>query len=210
MYSFGKSLPAAFKVLALSGTLLVPSPNLFASAAQSVAPAPGSLSSPLPVAPEAVPVVDTAPASAPAAESLPAPTPAPHPRAAAGRSAAPQAPNEGELACLARVILYEAGGESRAGQVAVAQVVMNRVRSPRFPDTVCSVIYQPGQFSSIRSYRTPGGARWQRATALAREVMTGSAGPAASALYFHATRVQPAFARARVRVAQIGNHVFYR
>jgi spore germination cell wall hydrolase CwlJ-like protein len=140
-----------------------------------------------------------------AAKAIPSPAPAiaPAPRAAAVGAS--------ELECLAKVVLYESGSEPRAGQLAVAQVVMNRVRSPRFPNTICGVIYQRGQFSAIRSYSPPRGARWNRAMALAREVTSGEAAPVVGrALYFHATRVRPAFARTQTRVAQIGGHVFYR
>lgn len=119
--------------------------------------------------------------------------------------------DERELECMTKVMLYEAGNEGRAGQLAVAHVVMNRVRSPRFPDSVCSVIYQRGQFSSIRSFSHARNARWNRAVALARDVLAGeSESNVGAALYFHATRVQPAYVRSRTRVASIGNHIFYR
>ncbi|HEX8192670.1 MAG TPA: cell wall hydrolase [Allosphingosinicella sp.] len=143
---------------------------------------------------------------APAAKAIPAIEPAP-----ARRAASASAVSSSELDCLAKVVLYEAGSEPRAGQLAVAQVVMNRVRSPRFPNSICGVIYQRGQFSAIRSYSPPRGARWNRALSLAREVISGEAAPVVGrALYFHATRVRPAFARTQTRVAQIGGHVFYR
>ncbi|HEX8643462.1 MAG TPA: cell wall hydrolase [Allosphingosinicella sp.] len=147
-------------------------------------------------------------AAAPTPSSAPAPAAAPRTRPSSAASAA--AP-DAELSCLAKVILYEAGSEPRAGQIAVAQVVMNRVRSPRFPNSICSVIYQRGQFASIRSFSPPRDGRWRRALALAREVRSGSAAPVVgNALYFHATRVRPAFARNHRRVAQIGGHIFYR
>ena len=111
---------------------------------------------------------------------------------------------------MTRVILYEAGSEPRAGQVAVAQVVLNRMRSGRFPSSICGVVYQRGQFSAIRSFNPPRNARWNRAMALARDVLDGHEAVVGEALYFHATRVRPAFVRSRTRVATIGNHVFYR
>jgi spore germination cell wall hydrolase CwlJ-like protein len=153
---------------------------------------------------------------------LPAPVlPAPAPAAVEATAEAEPAPvreaptrtavNERELDCMTRVMLYEAGNEGRAGQLAVAHVVMNRVRSPRFPDSVCSVIYQRGQFSSIRSFSHPRNARWNRAEALARDVMAGeTSSNVGTALYFHATRVRPAYVQNRVRVGTVGNHVFYR
>jgi len=161
-------------------------------------PQPAEVSEPAAAQPAAEP--------APAAKAIPALDPAP-----ARRAASASAVGSAELDCLAKVVLYEAGSEPRAGQLAVAQVVMNRVRSPRFPNTVCGVIYQRGQFAAIRSYSPPRGARWNRAMALAREVTSGEAAPVVGrALYFHASRVRPAFARTQTRVAQIGGHVFYR
>jgi len=156
----------------------------------------------------------------PPSPAVAAPVPPPQPR-----SPAPAEPREdpapvrartasagdadAELTCLARVILYEAGAESRAGQLAVGQVVMNRVRSPRFPNTICAVINQRGQFSAIRSFHPPRNARWNRALAIARQARDGARAPGiGNALFFHAAHV-PAF-RGRSRVARLGNHVFYR
>jgi spore germination cell wall hydrolase CwlJ-like protein len=177
-----------------------------------VAPLRASFSIPSPQiqAPAAAaPVTQAQPAAAdpsPAAVRAAAPAAAEE-RAPARRSASGAA--DSELTCLARVILYEAGAESRAGQLAVAQVVMNRVRSPRFPNTICAVINQRGQFSAIRSFHPPRNARWNRALALAREARDGARAPGiGNALFFHAAHV-PAF-RGRNRVARLGNHVFYR
>lgn len=167
---------------------------------------PASPPAPMPQPAEVSEPAAQAAEPAPAAKAIPAIAPAP-----ARRAASASAVSSSELECLAKVVLYEAGSEPRAGQLAVAQVVMNRVRSPRFPNTICGVIYQRGQFASIRSYSPPRGARWNRAMALAREVTSGEAAPVVGrALYFHAARVRPAFARTQTRVAQIGGHVFYR
>jgi spore germination cell wall hydrolase CwlJ-like protein len=202
MFAYGKTLTAVLGAAALSGTLLVPSSRLLASPAPLVAaaelPSPDQIISPAPVALPAS-QVEVAPVA-------PKPT-----RAVETAEPAQASVSDRELNCMTKVVLYEAGAESRAGQVAVAQVVMNRAKSGRFPRTVCGVIYQPGQFSSIRSFKAPGGARWHRAEALARSVMTGDENSGVgSALYFHATRVSPAYVRSRTRVATIGNHVFYR
>lgn len=202
MFSRGKFLTATLSAAALAGTLMVPASNLLASPAPKAAviEAPALPAAPAPQAVAAAPVqqaivqapVEAAPAAPEADETE-----------AVSVSAR-------ELECLTKVILYEAGAESRAGQVAVAQVVMNRVESPRFPDTICGVVYQPGQFSAIRSFNPPRNARWNRAMALARDVLDGHEAMVGEALYFHATRVRPAFVRSRTRVATIGNHVFYR
>jgi spore germination cell wall hydrolase CwlJ-like protein len=201
MFSYGKTLTVVLGAAALSGTTLVPSSRLLAS------PAPVAAAAEAPAPVQILPAAPAAPAlPAPQAEAAPVQaTPA------VVKDEAQASISDRELDCMTKVILYEAGAESRAGQVAVAQVVMNRAKSGRFPKTVCGVIYQPGQFSSIRSYKAPGGARWNRAEAIAREVMTGEAESAVGkALYFHATRVSPAYVRSRTRVATIGNHVFYR
>ncbi|MEA3017642.1 MAG: hypothetical protein QOI38_2364 [Sphingomonadales bacterium] len=146
----------------------------------------------------AAPAIASAPVAAPTAPIEPV-----------RRAAAPAEASDAELNCLARVILYEAGAESRAGQLAVAQVVMNRTRSGRFPRTICGVINQRGQFSAIRSYRAPGGARWASALRVAREARSGGrVASVGNALFFHARHVRPF--RGRTRVAQLGGHVFYR
>ena len=203
MFLNGKFLPAVLGAAALSGTLLVPSSRIYA------APAPQAQPAASPLIPATVP---EAPQQAVLRqEAQPAP-PAP---AASSDSEAPESADDEadisdrELDCLTKVILYESGGESRAGQLAVADVVLNRVRSPRFPNSICGVIYQRGQFSSIRSFNPPRNARWQRAKAVALDALDDGS-TVGRALYFHATSVRPAYVKSRARVARIGNHIFYR
>jgi len=210
MFSRGKVLTATLGAAALSGTLFVPASNLLASPAPAAVieapslpqldPAPAQ---PAPVAAPAQPATEAEAPAAPAASARPEAPVAPR----AERTASV---GDRELECMTRVILYEAGSEPRAGQVAVAQVVLNRMRSGRFPRTICGVIHQRGQFSAIRSFNPPRNARWNRAMALARDVIDGHAPVVGNALYFHAARVRPAFASTRARVARIGNHIFYR
>lgn len=115
--------------------------------------------------------------------------------------------------CLASAVYFEAKGEPLDGQLAVAQVILNRARSGRFPSSVCGVIFQPGQFSFVRGNAFPAIARngrhWLQAVAIAKiasnELWDSSAG---GALYFHARRVVPGWKLNRI--ATIGNHVFYR
>jgi N-acetylmuramoyl-L-alanine amidase len=57
-----------------------------------------------------------------------------------------------ETECMAKVVRYEAGNQSRTGQEAIAKVVLNRTKSGRFPKTICGVVYQPGQFHKIASF----------------------------------------------------------
>ena len=127
-----------------------------------------------------------------------------------------------DLACLARNVYHEARGEPFAGQVAVAEVTLNRVASPRFPDTICDVVYEKrfdsrrnrlvGAFSwtELDDLGRPGGAAWRRARRAASIVYDAQQeATVAGALFYHADRIEPAWAGKKVRVAQIGAHVFY-
>ncbi|MFN4176627.1 cell wall hydrolase [Phenylobacterium sp.] len=133
------------------------------------------------------------------------------------RGAAPTAARE--LDCLTQAVYYEARGESSRGQFAVAQVVMNRVKHPAFPKTVCGVVFQGAgrrgcQFSfacdgSMRGRREA--AAWDRARKVAGRVLAGAAiADIGSATHFHTTAVAPAWGPQMRRVAQVGMHVFYR
>ncbi|MBV8687859.1 MAG: cell wall hydrolase [Alphaproteobacteria bacterium] len=153
----------------------------------------------------------------PDAETAPAATPAPAaPATLAGlvSAHASSAPRDAEEACIAGAVYFEAKGEPLKGQLSVAEVIINRARSGRFPATACGVVRQRGQFSFIRGGGFPpiarGSAAWRTAVAIAR-VARGklAAGGAPKALFFHARRVAPSW-RGVTRVASIGNHVFYR
>ena len=117
-----------------------------------------------------------------------------------------------DLSCMAGAVYFEAKGEPLSGQLAVAEVILNRARSGRFPKSICSVVKQPGQFSFVRRGRIPviaGNQAYRTAVAVARVAMTDAwDSPAADAMYFHARRVSPGWHR--IKVAAIGNHVFYR
>ncbi|WP_184156736.1 cell wall hydrolase [Sphingobium lignivorans] len=115
--------------------------------------------------------------------------------------------------CLATAIYYEARSESLSGQLAVANVVLQRAKSGRFPTSLCGVVTQPGQFSFVRSGRLPDAPetapQWRTAKAIAEIAMEGSwENPVQGALFFHSTRVQPGWNRAKL--TRIGGHVFYR
>lgn len=119
-----------------------------------------------------------------------------------------------EHECLAGAVYFESKGESLQGQLSVAEVVLNRSRSGRFPASICGVVTQRSQFSFIRGGRFPPIARstaaWRKAVAIAHIAMRDLAdGPAPRALFFHATRVSPGW-RGLTRVATVGNHIFYR
>lgn len=116
--------------------------------------------------------------------------------------------NEKEVNCLARVIYSEARGEPIKGQMAVAIVTVNRTRHNNFPNDICSVIYQPGQYSDIRRLRVKNKESWQRAKNIAYHVLNDYDNlKSFKALYFHNTSVSPNWKRKRI--AKIGNHVFY-
>jgi len=125
-----------------------------------------------------------------------------------------------ELECLADAIYYEARGETPSGQAAVAQVVMNRVRHPAFPKSICGVVFQGAyhrtgcQFSfacdgSMRHARDVGA--WNRARKIAARALAGDiANQVGSATHFHTTSVSPVWGPRLMRVAQVGMHIFYR
>lgn len=115
--------------------------------------------------------------------------------------------------CLANAIYFESNGEPLAGQLAVAEVIINRARSGRFASTLCGVITQRSQFSFVRGGRIPQAPRtsagWRNAVAIAHIAIDDLAdSPVSTALFFHARRVSPGW-RLR-RLASVGNHVFYR
>jgi spore germination cell wall hydrolase CwlJ-like protein len=120
---------------------------------------------------------------------------------------------DSEMECLAGAIYFESKGEPLVGQLAVAEVIINRSQSGRYPRTLCGVVKQPSQFSFVRGGRIPAiprdSAHWRKAVAIAHIAMQDLAdSPAPKALSFHATHVSPNWNMKRV--ARVGNHVFYR
>jgi spore germination cell wall hydrolase CwlJ-like protein len=118
-----------------------------------------------------------------------------------------------ERECLATAIYFESKSEPLAGQLAVGEVLANRVRSGRFASSYCGVVMQPGQFSFIRNHALPSVPRhslqWKNAVAIATIVDAGlKSSDAPRALFFHARSVSPGWHA--TRVATIGNHVFFR
>jgi len=118
-----------------------------------------------------------------------------------------------EHECLAGAVYFESKGEPLEGQLAVAEVVLNRAASGRFPPSVCSVVFQPGQFSFVRGGTMPTIRRdspaWQEAVAvssIARDRLWKDVVP--NAMYFHAARISTSWGKQRV--ARLGHHIFYR
>lgn len=125
------------------------------------------------------------------------------------------APLDAELRCLAGAVYFEARGEPLAGQLAVAQVIINRSEDRRFPRTYCGVVAQPGQFSFMRGRQMPqvreGTAAWKRAIAVAQIAHRGMwDSEAGDAVFFHARYVRPGWSHTKTRLAQIDTHIFYR
>ena len=126
-----------------------------------------------------------------------------------------------EQQCLASGIYFEARGESARGQAAVAQVILNRVRNPSYPKTICDVVYQNEdwrnrcQFSfacdNIKD-RIRSEEHWQMAKEVAMAVTAGKIWlpEVGSATHYHAAYVHPSWARTMKKVGRIGLHIFYR
>ncbi|HEX6662007.1 MAG TPA: cell wall hydrolase [Sphingomicrobium sp.] len=124
------------------------------------------------------------------------------------------------LQCLASAIYYEAGSQDDDGERAVAQVVLNRVRHPAFPASICGVIYEGStratgcQFTFTCDgslYRQPDLAGWRRAYTIAQQALSGSVyAPVGYATHYHANYVVPVWAQTLSKNAVVGAHIFYR
>ncbi len=125
------------------------------------------------------------------------------------------------LRCLTEAIYYEARSESEDGQRAVAQVVLNRVRHPSYPASVCGVVYQGSerrtgcQFSFTCDGSMARGvsdsASWSRAERIATSALRGSVfRPVGLSLNYHTTAIRPYWAPSLIRHTVIGAHIFYR
>jgi spore germination cell wall hydrolase CwlJ-like protein len=133
----------------------------------------------------------------------------------------PQAFNKTQQDCLARGIYFEARGEPELGQAGVAQVILNRVRNPAYPGTICGVVYQNKtwrnrcQFSfacdGIRD-RVRSGRAWKTAQKVAKAVSSGEIwlDEVGDSTHYHAAYVRPRWARKMKKTDKIGRHIFYR
>ena len=128
--------------------------------------------------------------------------------------------NAAEQQCLAEAVYYEARSESRAGQKAVAEVVLNRVASKHFPDTVCGVVYEGSERSTGCQFSftcdgsmdiSPKGKSWDRSQAIAEVVLTGGVAPMTNrATHYHTTAIKPVWSDNLRMTKRVGSHVFYR
>lgn len=127
--------------------------------------------------------------------------------------------SEKALRCMTQAVYYEAGFEPVAGRYAVAQVILNRMRHPAFPKSVCGVIYQgssrPGcQFSFACDgslLRAPSAKAWAEARRIAQDVLSGTvASTVGMATHYHANYVSPYWAPKLHKITVMGAHIFYR
>jgi spore germination cell wall hydrolase CwlJ-like protein len=118
------------------------------------------------------------------------------------------------LDCMAKVVHHEARNQPRAGQIAVAQTLINRIKAGRFGETVCAVANQHGQFFNTGAYHPNRETdTWTNAVDVSRAVLRGDedADGMSDAVYFRAAyRPANAFFKTRQRLGAIGDHVFYR
>ena len=120
-----------------------------------------------------------------------------------------------EMECLAGAVYFESRGEPLAGQLAVAQVVINRAESGQYPSNWCAVVKQKAQFSFVRDGRFPsiatGSEAWRKAKAIAVIAANNMADAVPSdVLWYHADYVSPSWGKRLSKVEKIGAHIFYR
>jgi spore germination cell wall hydrolase CwlJ-like protein len=125
-----------------------------------------------------------------------------------------------EQNCLARAIYFEARSESELGQLAVAKVILNRVKDPEYPKSICGVVYQGASRSrscqfSFACDGIPDDPRnktqWSRATQVAQKALDGdqTVRIMGAATHYHADYVRPRWSRHMKRLIKIGRHIFY-
>ena len=123
---------------------------------------------------------------------------------------------ETALMCLALNTYHEAKNQSMIGQIATAQVVMNRVADSRYPNTVCEVVKHKCQFSWFCDGKSDEPRRdskeWFKAQDYARIVLSGriALDVTEGATHYHATYVRPSWAKTKTRTTRIESHIFYR
>jgi spore germination cell wall hydrolase CwlJ-like protein len=133
-------------------------------------------------------------------------------------AAQPLGRGDEQFACLAKALYFEARGETLKGQFAVAEVILNRVKSPLYPATICGVVNQSGGGGCQFSYTCDGkpdriGERgaWDVAQRIAWVMLNGApSNLTKGATHFHTTQVRPGWAHRFPRTAAIGMHLFYR
>lgn len=122
--------------------------------------------------------------------------------------------------CLTSAIYYEAAIEAERGQRAVAQVVLNRVRHPAYPNNVCGVVFQGSERSTGCQFsftcdgslaRRPNPAIWQRVQKIAAQALNGTVEKSVgTATHYHTVWIVPYWAKSLDKVKTVGSHIFYR
>ncbi len=122
--------------------------------------------------------------------------------------------------CLATAIYYEARSEKTSGQLAVAEVIVNRANDHRYPNTICDVVFQGSTRTTGCQFtftcdgamdKKPRGKRWDKAQSIASHVVMGlNEDKTAGATHYHATYVDPVWNSGLVKTEKIGTHIFYR
>ncbi len=120
---------------------------------------------------------------------------------------------EKDEACLAKNIYYEAGIESEKGKYAVAQVTINRLKSGKWGNSICSVVHSKSQFSWTlkKKLEKPSGNAWADSQWIAHKVLRGGfrVEPLKDAMFYHAEYVSPKWRDPVAKIQQIGQHIFY-
>ncbi|MEL8056904.1 MAG: cell wall hydrolase [Pseudomonadota bacterium] len=122
--------------------------------------------------------------------------------------------------CLAQAVYYEARSERTEGQLAVAEVIVNRVKDHRYPNTICDVVFQGATRTTGCQFtftcdgamkKQPNGWRWEKAQTIASHVVMGlNEKKTRDATHYHATYVNPVWNSGLIKTRQIGTHIFYR
>lgn len=164
-------------------------------------------------------ILDPNPSSSPIAGSTPIVAFSPGPKVAPFLLPASEATRGRAIDCLTAAVYYEAATEPREGQEAVAQVVLNRLRHPAFPKSVCGVIYDGVGTASTCQFtfacdgstsRRPVPRLWENAREVAQAALAGHvATRIGAATHYHADYVSPYWRTSLTQVGQIGHHIFY-
>ena len=135
-------------------------------------------------------------------------------------NAASEADRQRALRCLTQGVYYEAALESTEGQEAVAQVILNRVRDPNYPNTVCGVVFEGAERTTGCQFnftcdgalsQAPVAWAWNRARSVAERALAGHvADQVGTATHYHADYVHPWWSPTLAKITQIGAHIFYR
>lgn len=190
------------------------------AAAKVSADIPAALRNQVPPAPEPLKFREIAPEDAVSFNaSIPVST-LPNPAARPFRLSAGDADRTRAIECLTSAVYYEAASESLDGQRAVAQVVLNRVRHPAYPNSVCGVVFQGSERTTGCQFtftcdgalaRPPHAGLWQQARKIAEAALAGAVyQPVGWATHYHTNWVVPYWSSSLVKAAVVGTHIFYR